>query len=155
MPVCRPQVVGLCVLVIHHPCGQLATFAYNRAYTLQKPCTDIRVFRGWYGAEHHHVIANVNALMAAMHGACIVLMLGGPLRLRQLAISPWLLPNDSKTSRRGSPSMREQPTSKLLLGAVCKIPHGAWGQQGRLLGINGGNFHCILVARELMEPVLQ
>ncbi|ETL79967.1 hypothetical protein L917_19493, partial [Phytophthora nicotianae] len=79
------------ILAVH-----LVAFGYNAAYTMfyyeiQK--TYMYMTFEYFGigktAEHHHFIANTNAVMAALHGLCVFLMVGGSIWMRELAFSPW------------------------------------------------------------------
>lgn len=49
-------------------------------------------------AKDHHVIANVNAVMAALHGVCILLMISGSIYQRELAFSQLCEADNSYTS---------------------------------------------------------
>eukprot|EP00644_Phytophthora_capsici_P014670 jgi/Phyca11/128781/e_gw1.78.75.1 len=91
-------------------------------------------------AESHPTIANVNAIMAAMHGVCALLMVGGSLWRIELVFSPFL----------SDISLRLESLRSQTLQVYTKV----WGRRG-LMGVNGSNFHAILVARELLETVLQ
>jgi len=115
-------------------------------------------------AEHHDVIVAVNAVLAAMHGGCIAWMAGASAWRRQLAFSPW--PQGTQGTFRNSrmgPSMRAVETatedrfaSRIVSARLrsAQLYEAVWGRQG-VLGVNGSNFHAILVGRELLETVLQ
>ncbi|KAG4240191.1 hypothetical protein PC116_g11841 [Phytophthora cactorum] len=107
----------LIILAVH-----LVTFGYNTAYAmfyyeLQK--TYMYMTFEYFGigmtAEYHHVIANVNAALAALHGLCILMMVGGSMWLRELAFSPWPQGDDSAIS---STSKRGQPKKSVVNNAV-------------------------------------
>ncbi|ETO62450.1 hypothetical protein F444_19632 [Phytophthora nicotianae P1976] len=156
------------ILAVH-----LVAFGYNAAYTvfyyeLQK--TYMYMTFEYFGigmtAEHHHFIANTNAVMAALHGLCVFLMVGGSIWMRELAFSPWPQGVETVTS---SANKRESlkkavvnragndKTATRLMSAkfrTVRMYSKVWGRQG-VLGVNGGNFHAILVARELVETALQ
>ncbi|KAE9313589.1 hypothetical protein PR003_g19461 [Phytophthora rubi] len=116
-------------------------------------------------AKDHHVIASVNALMAALHGLCILLMVGGSIWQRELAFLPWRLEDGSYASiasRRGSSKTAsemnaEDKNGSRLMSAklhTVRMYSKIWGRQG-VLGVNGGNFHAILVIREIIETGFQ
>ncbi|ETP03533.1 hypothetical protein F441_19505 [Phytophthora nicotianae CJ01A1] len=156
------------ILAVH-----LVAFGYNAAYTvfyyeLQK--TYMYMTFEYFGigmtAEHHHFIANTNGVMAALHGLCVFLMVGGSIWMRELAFSPWPQGVETVTS---SANKRESlkkavvnragndKTATRLMSAKFRtvlMYSKVWGRQG-VLGVNGGNFHAILVARELVETALQ
>ncbi|KAK1928575.1 hypothetical protein P3T76_015939 [Phytophthora citrophthora] len=147
----------------------LITFAYNTAYTMfyyALKDTYMYMTFEYFGigmvAKDHNTIAVVNAAMAALHGGCILLMIIGSMWQRELAFSPWPEQSASYTStrsRRGSakPSVRTDKTTSRLMSAkfnTVRMYSKVWGRQG-VLGVNGGNFHMILIARELLETALQ
>eukprot|EP00644_Phytophthora_capsici_P014672 jgi/Phyca11/128705/e_gw1.78.98.1 len=79
------------ILAVH-----IVTFAYNTAYAmfyhaLKK--TYMYMTFEYFGigmlAKDHSTIVFVNAAMAALHGGCILLMIGSSLWQRELAFSPW------------------------------------------------------------------
>ncbi|EEY69512.1 uncharacterized protein PITG_18807 [Phytophthora infestans T30-4] len=76
--------------------------------------------------------------MAALHGICILLMVGGRV-----------LP-------KTTPDINDKVATGLLSAKLRaeRIYSKVWGRQG-VLGVNGGHFHAILVTRELVETALQ
>ncbi|POM68450.1 Hypothetical protein PHPALM_15392, partial [Phytophthora palmivora] len=87
-------------------------------------------------AQNHPVIANVNVLMATIHGGCALLMIAGSFWRRTIA--------DDRAETR-LVSLKRQ---------TVRVYSKVWGRRG-LMGVNGDNFHAILITRELMETVLQ
>ncbi|KAL3660551.1 hypothetical protein V7S43_014306 [Phytophthora oleae] len=115
-------------------------------------------------AEGHPIIAHVNALMAATHGGCALLMVGGSLWRRELAFSP-LSPDvfqnsNNSTKKLAEPIADDRLSSRVGLrlesirSQTLLVYTKVWGRKG-LMGVNGTNFHAILVAREFLETVLQ
>ncbi|EGZ19087.1 hypothetical protein PHYSODRAFT_297756 [Phytophthora sojae] len=105
-------------------------------------------------AEDHQVISLVNAAMAAVHGACVLLMVAGSVWRRELVFSPWRKDKNrayrvSKLDSRSNSNKPALPRSRLV-----RLYSYVLGQRG-LVGVNGSNFHSILVARELVEMALQ
>ncbi|ETP31695.1 hypothetical protein F442_19449 [Phytophthora nicotianae P10297] len=165
---CSFAVWWVIIIVVH-----LVTFGYNAAYAIfyyefQKMYlyTTLEYTGVNMIAEHHHFIANTNAVMAALHGLCVFLMVGGSIWMRELAFSPWPQGVETVTS---SANKRESlkkavvnragndKTATRLMSAkfrTVRMYSKVWGRQG-VLGVNGGNFHAILVARELVETALQ
>ncbi|ETO62454.1 hypothetical protein F444_19636 [Phytophthora nicotianae P1976] len=165
---CSFAVWWVIIIVVH-----LVTFGYNAAYAIfyyefQKMYlyTTLEYTGVNMIAEHHHFIANTNAVMAALHGLCVFLMVGGSIWMRELAFSPWPQRVEAVTS---SANKRESlkkavvnragndKTATRLMSAkfrTVRMYSKVWGRQG-VLGVNGGNFHAILVARELVETALQ
>ncbi|GMF65289.1 unnamed protein product [Phytophthora lilii] len=153
----------------------LVTCGYNAAYAMaywQLQDTYLYLCLEYSGigmpAEKHHKIAIVNAILAAMHGACLLWMVGASLWQRELAFSPFAHSgSDSfRTSRRGSSKKAVDPTADDRYGSrlssrlssaserTSQLYSQIWGRQG-LLGVNGNKFHVILIARELLETILQ
>ncbi|KAF1783203.1 hypothetical protein PC129_g8648 [Phytophthora cactorum] len=150
------------LLVVH-----LLTGGYNAAFALfyhELRHTYLYMCLDYSGigmpAENHEVISLVNAVMAAIHGGFVLLMIGGSIWRRELVFSPWDTDKGQvyKTSKFNSADKAAglkskagdtQPKSRLAR-AYSKI----LGRQG-LIGVNGGSFHTILLARELVETSLQ
>ncbi|OWZ08597.1 hypothetical protein PHMEG_00018832 [Phytophthora megakarya] len=176
-PVCSVQYVDLgpwgfalwwfIILAVH-----LAMFGYNTAYAmfyyyLQK--TYMYLTFEYYSigmvAKYHHTIANVNAVMAALHGGCILLMICGSTWQRALVFAPLSQENDSipKLGRRRSSAdaydmnvlnNKTPPKAWPPKFRTVRMYSKVWGRQG-VLGVNGVNFHAILIARELVETAFQ
>lgn len=111
-------------------------------------------------AKDHQVISLVNVVMAAIHGVFVLLMIAGSLWRRELVFSPWQTSKsqaykpskfDSTDKAAGLKPKRgsARPRSKLT-----RVYSKILGRQG-LVGVNGSNFHTILLARELLETALQ
>ncbi|EGZ12379.1 hypothetical protein PHYSODRAFT_336805 [Phytophthora sojae] len=102
--------------------------------------------------EYHSTIAVVHAVMSAVHGVCILLMLGGSLWQLSLAFSPWWdssiaqINNTAKTNS-GNAGTRK---SSIITTGVVKI----WGRHG-FCGVNGAHFYEILIWREVIETTFQ
>ncbi|EEY64854.1 uncharacterized protein PITG_16167 [Phytophthora infestans T30-4] len=75
--------------------------------------------------------------MAALHGICILLMVGG-------------------VSSKTTPDINDKVATGVLSAKLRteRMYSKVWGRQG-VLGLNGGHFHAILVTRELVETALQ
>ncbi|EEY69510.1 uncharacterized protein PITG_18802 [Phytophthora infestans T30-4] len=133
----RGVAVWWTVLLLVH----LLTGGYNAAFALfyhELKHTYLYACLDYSGigmpAENHEVISLVNAVMAAIHGGFALLMIGGSLWHRELVFSPW---NTDKKQ------------VFLKINSKSKV-----GREG-LIGVNGGSFHTILLARELVETSLQ
>ncbi|KAG1688466.1 hypothetical protein DVH05_003668 [Phytophthora capsici] len=115
-------------------------------------------------AESHPTIANVNAIMAAMHGVCALLMVGGSLWRLELVFSPFLSDSNGVFQKSTKTLVQRLDDDRLssrvslrlesLRSQTLQVYTKVWGRRG-LMGVNGSNFHAILVARELLETVLQ
>ncbi|GMF45741.1 unnamed protein product [Phytophthora fragariaefolia] len=151
------------ILAVH-----LIMFGYNTAYAVfyyELHSTYMYQTFEYFGigmaAKDHYVIADVNAVMAALHGVCVLLMIGGSIRLRELAFSPWRL-DDGSTTRRGSskkadPINADDKTASRLSSVKLnslRMYSQVWGRRG-VLGVNGSNFHAILIIREIIETGFQ
>ncbi|EGZ19180.1 hypothetical protein PHYSODRAFT_493573 [Phytophthora sojae] len=109
-------------------------------------------------ADAHSTIAIVNAVLAGLHGVCLLSMVGASLWRRELAFSPWPEPS----SKRGLFNKAVVPTaddrfSSRITSARTQTVYLyslVWGRQG-VLGVNGNKFHVILVVREFIETALQ
>jgi hypothetical protein len=116
-------------------------------------------------AKDHLVIGNVNAVMAAMHGGCALLMVGGSIWRHELSFSPYA-PASSSAASGGSKPKLQGPTaddrtrsridSRLVSARrqTVRVYTKVWGRSG-LMGVNGRHFYAILIARELLETALQ
>ncbi|KAI9988514.1 hypothetical protein PInf_021945 [Phytophthora infestans] len=70
-------------------------------------------------SPYHNTIANVHMIMSVLHGACIVLMLGGSIYQRSLAFTPWASCDaDAKLEETKS-----DRTSSVILQSFSKIDH--------------------------------
>ncbi|KAG7383636.1 Centrosomal protein of 41 kDa [Phytophthora pseudosyringae] len=115
-------------------------------------------------AEDHPVIANANALLAAMHGGGAFLMVAGSLWHRELAFSPlapdnnqsFTIPQATLAGATAGDRISSRVGSRLvsMRRQTVQVYAKLWGRRG-LLGVNGNSFHVILIARELLETVLQ
>ncbi|KUF66229.1 hypothetical protein AM587_10006272 [Phytophthora nicotianae] len=150
------------LLVVH-----LLTGGYNAAFALfyhELKHTYLYLCLDYSGigmpAENHEVISLVNAVMAAIHGGFVLLMVGGSIWHRTLVFSPWDTNKgqDYRTSKLNSadkaaglkPKAGGVPPKSRLTRAYSKV----LGRRG-LVGVNGRSFHTILLARELVETALQ
>ncbi|ETP55066.1 hypothetical protein F442_00352 [Phytophthora nicotianae P10297] len=99
---------------------------------------------------YHRTISAVHASMSAIHGVCIVLMLGGSIWQRSLAFTPW------SSCNAGAKTEVEQTsrTRSLLVESFSKAYVKVTDRHG-LFGVNGNHFHVLLVFREVIETVLQ
>ncbi|KAG7383635.1 Centrosomal protein of 41 kDa [Phytophthora pseudosyringae] len=150
------------LLVLH-----LVTGGYNAAFALfyhELQHTYLYLCLDYSGigmpAENHQVISLVNAVMAAIHSGCVLLMVGGSIWRRELAFSPWRkvkdhaytigkLDSTDKTAGLKTKDGGAQPKSRLAR-AYSKV----LGRRG-LIGVNGNSFHAILLAREFVETAIQ
>ncbi|KAG6964987.1 hypothetical protein JG688_00007441 [Phytophthora aleatoria] len=101
-------------------------------------------------SPYHHTIATVHMIMSALHAVCIVLMLGGSIRHRSLAFTPWAS-CDADAKHEESKSDR---TSSVILQSFTKIYEKISDRHG-LCGVNSDHFHGVLVLREVIETMLQ
>jgi hypothetical protein len=110
--------------------------------------------------DSFEIIAWVHVLLAAVHGACVLVILAGSCWKRTLAFSPR---SDTSGSSRGvtramhtphsSPGDRKTGT-KSVVWSFTQVHQKLTHRRG-LLGVNGKHFHLILVLRELIEAALQ
>ncbi|KAG3073925.1 hypothetical protein PC121_g8469 [Phytophthora cactorum] len=108
-------------------------------------------------AKDHPTITGVNAVLAAMHGGCALLMIGASLWRRELSFTP-IAPNSGMDSSTKTivQSFDDRVSSRLesMKRQTAQVYSKVWGRRG-LLGVNGRSFHSILIARELLETLLQ
>ncbi|GMF52345.1 unnamed protein product [Phytophthora fragariaefolia] len=151
----------LVVLIVHMAtCGYNASFAlfyHELKHSYLYLCLDYSGIG--MPAKYHQVISLVNAAMATVHGVPVLLMVGGTIWHRELVFSPWSN-NKSHTFSLSKIQLTEQ-TSKLkstrrprTKPRLIRFYSKVFGRRG-LVGVNGSNFHTILVARGLVETMLQ
>lgn len=103
-------------------------------------------------APYHHRIAAAYAVMAALHGVCLLLMVVGSLWHRSLRFTlqpAWLSSRIVLLTR----SERTQD-EKSITRAVAAAYHKLLDRNG-LFGVDGAHFHRMLIIRELIETLLQ
>ncbi|KAG3107201.1 hypothetical protein PI125_g12962 [Phytophthora idaei] len=107
------------LLVVH-----LLTGGYNAAFALfyhELRHTYLYMCLDYSGigmpAENHEVISLVNAVMTAIHGGFVLLMIGGSIWRRELVFSPWDTDKDQvyKTSKLNSADKAAGLKSKAAL----------------------------------------
>lgn len=111
-------------------------------------------------AKDHPVIAAVNFLLALLHGACVLLLIVGSLRHRELAFTPWQNNDAVVDDDKGMDSnvkvfvvhrsYRCSSTRRKGLALYAKV----LGRQG-FFGVSGSHFHLLLLTRKTVETVLQ
>ncbi|KAG3107190.1 hypothetical protein PI125_g12955 [Phytophthora idaei] len=108
-------------------------------------------------AKDHPTITGVNAVLAAMHGGCALLMIGASLWRRELSFTP-IAPDSGMDSSTKTivQAFDDRVSSRLesMKRQTAQVYSKIWGRRG-LLGVNGRSFHSILIARELLETLLQ
>ncbi|ETN23761.1 hypothetical protein PPTG_00287 [Phytophthora nicotianae INRA-310] len=97
---------------------------------------------------YHHTIAFVHGTVSAIHGTCILLMLGGSLRQKSLAFTPWSI------STVGDEVKSSRTTSSAVLQNVTRA-YGNVTYLCGLCGVNGKYFDAALICREIVETALQ
>ncbi|KAG2780426.1 hypothetical protein Pcac1_g9314 [Phytophthora cactorum] len=97
---------------------------------------------------YHHTIAVIHGIVSAVHGTCILLMLGGSLRQNSLAFTPW------SSSTVGDQLKTSRTTSSAVLQNVSRAYGNATYLCG-LCGVNGKYFDAALICREIVETALQ
>ncbi|OWZ11186.1 hypothetical protein PHMEG_00015833 [Phytophthora megakarya] len=104
-------------------------------------------------AKNHQVISLVNAVMAAVHGGCVLLMVCGSLWRRELVFSPWGN-STSRTNQTIKVKVKAKGGSTIPKSRLVRAYSMILGRRG-LVGVNGNSFHTILLGREFVETALQ
>ncbi|KAF4142878.1 hypothetical protein GN958_ATG07941 [Phytophthora infestans] len=140
------------ILAVHVvTCGYTALFAYSY-WQLQDTFLNLYLESYEIGlpSPYHNTIANVHMIMSVLHGACIVLMLGGSIYQRSLAFTPWASCDaDAKLEETKS-----DRTSSVILQSFSKMYEKISDRHG-LCGVNSDHFHGVLILREVVETALQ
>ncbi|KAG1691622.1 hypothetical protein DVH05_026785 [Phytophthora capsici] len=98
-------------------------------------------------SPYHDTISIVHMIMSALHGGCVLQMLGSSVYQRSLAFTPWSLDTKSEENR-------SDRTNSILFQGAAQVYKKIVDRHG-LFGINGSHFHLIHVCRNLVETTLQ
>ncbi|ETP49041.1 hypothetical protein F442_05337 [Phytophthora nicotianae P10297] len=144
----------------------LITCGYNAAYALlyselgsTSLSQNLESFHVGMSSSNYGVITAVHAVMASIHGICILSMVGSSLHQGALAFTPWgncgISRTDPALARTvDSTKKHHDRPSFITLNSVSKITSSLTNRYG-LLGVNGEYFHAVLVCRELIETTFQ
>ncbi|EGZ12383.1 hypothetical protein PHYSODRAFT_461124, partial [Phytophthora sojae] len=94
----------------------------------------------------HQTIAVVHAIMSAVHGVCILSMLGGSLWQRSLAFTPW--------SSCAADSDNEDST-KVRSNTVFESLSTIYDRVTAPFAVESDYFYAVLICREVVETALQ
>ncbi|KAF4142879.1 hypothetical protein GN958_ATG07942 [Phytophthora infestans] len=138
------------ILAVHVvTCVFNALYAYgywNLNGTYLNTCLEF--YRIGMSQPYHHTIAFVHGTVCAVHGACILLMVGGSLRQKALAFTPW------SSSTVGDERKSSRNTSSAVLQNVTKV-YGNVTHLCGLCGVDGQYFNAAMICREIVETALQ
>ncbi|KAK1930738.1 hypothetical protein P3T76_013695 [Phytophthora citrophthora] len=121
-----------------------AVFAYSYSILQQSYLeTLLEAFYFGMSPPYYPLISIAHGIMSALHGICVLLMVGGSIWQRSLVFTPW----SSRTARNKLKKSPNRTVSQKILAQISDR-HG-------ICGVNGKYFHEIQLYREIVETTLQ